>query len=52
MAPDDKERVLRALKERDFFTLMCGDGANDGNVTFADLLTVDTELNGFLLRVH
>ena len=29
MSPEDKERVLRALKERGRYTLMCGDGAND-----------------------
>jgi len=29
MAPEDKEAVLRALKERGMHTLMCGDGAND-----------------------
>jgi hypothetical protein len=29
MAPEDKERVLRSLKERGQYTLMCGDGAND-----------------------
>ena len=29
MSPDDKEAVLRALKEQGSHTLMCGDGAND-----------------------
>jgi cation-transporting ATPase 13A1 len=29
MSPEDKEAVLRALKEQGYFTLMCGDGAND-----------------------
>jgi hypothetical protein len=29
MSPEDKEAVLRALKEQGFHTLMCGDGAND-----------------------
>ena len=29
MAPEDKEAVLRAMKERGLHTLMCGDGAND-----------------------
>ena len=29
MAPDDKERVIRALREHGHHTLMCGDGAND-----------------------
>lgn len=29
MSPEDKEAVLRALKEQGYHTLMCGDGAND-----------------------
>jgi cation-transporting ATPase 13A1 len=29
MAPEDKERVIRAMRERGMHTLMCGDGAND-----------------------
>mmetsp|Transcript_8956 Transcript_8956/g.20568 ORF Transcript_8956/g.20568 Transcript_8956/m.20568 type:complete len:719 (-) Transcript_8956:368-2524(-) len=29
MSPDDKEGVLRKLKEQGYHTLMCGDGAND-----------------------
>eukprot|EP00054_Salpingoeca_dolichothecata_P000146 m.16120 g.16120 ORF g.16120 m.16120 type:complete len:1361 (+) comp10277_c0_seq1:123-4205(+) len=29
MTPDKKEKVLTALKDQGFFTLMCGDGAND-----------------------
>lgn len=29
MSPEDKEAVLRALKEQGHHTLMCGDGAND-----------------------
>eukprot|EP00854_Cymbomonas_tetramitiformis_P006004 gene6004-7216_t len=29
MAPDDKERIIRALRERNIHSLMCGDGAND-----------------------
>eukprot|EP00976_Prorocentrum_cordatum_P061875 1176487-Prorocentrum_minimum.AAC.2 len=29
MAPEDKEKVLRVLRDRGQYTLMCGDGAND-----------------------
>lgn len=29
MSPDQKEKVLSALKESGLFTLMCGDGTND-----------------------
>lgn len=29
MKPENKERVIRALRERGLHTLMCGDGAND-----------------------
>ena len=30
MSPDDKERVLKRLKQQGRHTFMCGDGANDG----------------------
>ena len=29
MKPENKERVIRAMRDRGMHTLMCGDGAND-----------------------